>query len=74
MTLSTQIYVALLTEGTEVWRPVQAKALGGGEYEILGTVPEEEFWQFSPGTRVRCKEKHFADGAFGLIAYAPTAL
>jgi len=31
---SQEIYVALLDEGVEVWRPVQARALGGGIFEI----------------------------------------
>ena len=63
------IYVALLDEGVEVWRPVRAKPLGGREFEIIGIVPPKESWQFAPGTRVLCKEKVFADGGIGLVAY-----
>jgi hypothetical protein len=74
MASSQEIYVALLNEGTEVWRPVQARALGGGEFEILGIVPAGELWQFPPGTRVRCKEHHFADGIAALRAYEKVAL
>jgi hypothetical protein len=47
----TQIYVYLLEEGVDVWRPVQARALGGDEFEILGPVPEDEVWEFPPGAR-----------------------
>lgn len=64
-----QVYVALLGEGTEVWRPVEAIALGGEEFELLGDMPDDEVWQFSPGTRVRCKKKVFADGGVALAAY-----
>ena len=74
MASSQEIYVALLNEGVEVWRPVQARALGGGEFEILGIVPAGESWEFLPGTRVRCKEHHFADGETGLRAYEKVAL
>ena len=66
---TTQVFVGLLNEGTEVWRPVQARQLGGARYEILGPVPAEEMWQFQPGAKVLCKEKAFADGTKGLVAY-----
>ena len=74
MASSQEIYVALLDEGVDVWRPVQARALGGGEFEILGIVPAGELWEFPPGTRVRCREHDFADGVAGLLAYAKVAL
>jgi hypothetical protein len=63
-----QIYVALLDEGTDAWRPVQARDLGNGEFEILGIVPPGERWQFPPGSRVRCVNAHFADGKSALRA------
>jgi hypothetical protein len=65
---TTRVFVALLNEGTEVWRPVEAKPLGGQKYEILGPVPTEEVWQFQPGAQVLCQEKTFADGTKGLVA------
>ena len=71
---SQEIYVALVDEGVEVWRPVQARALGGGIFEILGIMPADESWEFPPGTRVRCQEHHFAGGVTGLRAYAKVAL
>ena len=68
-TINHQIYVVLLNEGTEVWRPVQARPLGGDIFEIMGIVPAEESWQFSPGTKVRCQMKTSSDGSTGLVAY-----
>ena len=73
MNYRASIFVALLNEGTEVWRPVSAKAFGDNEFEILGIVPPQESWQFLPGVRVRCTEKVFADGSKALVAYAAVA-
>ena len=64
-----KIYVALVDEAVDVWRPIQARDLGNGEFEVMGIVPAGERWEFPPGTRVRCREHRFADGATGLIAY-----
>ena len=74
MVAATQVFVALLDEGTEVWRPVQARPLGGDRYELLGIVPAGERWQFTPGQRVRCREKTFSGGSKGLVAYESVAL
>ena len=63
-----QIFVALLDEGTNVWRPVAAKNVGAGEFEIVGTMPDDETWQFLPGAVVRCEPHRFADGKVGLVA------
>jgi hypothetical protein len=65
----THVFVALLEEGTDVWRPVQARPLGSGEFELLGIVPTGETWQFPPGTLVKCKAKSLADGTVALVAY-----
>ena len=47
-----RVFVALLNEGTEVWRPADAEPLGGDLYRLLGTVPDDESWQFL--TRTNC--------------------
>lgn len=65
-----QIYVALLGEGTEVWRPVEAEQIGPVAYRLAGPVPEGETWEFQPGDVVRCKEKLFFEGVSGLVAIA----
>jgi len=64
------IYVALLNEGVDAWRPVEATALGDDIYRIEGTVPSEEDWQFLPGTRVRCELKAFGSGETRMTAVA----
>jgi hypothetical protein len=48
------IHIALLGEGTEVWRPVQAERIGPDLYFVLGPVPDGEEWAFPPGSLVRC--------------------
>jgi hypothetical protein len=51
------IFVALLDEGVDVWRPVQAEHLHDDNYRIV-VQPydrEHESWQFGPGDVVRCE-------------------
>ena len=68
MATTHEIYVALLGEGTEVWRPVEAQPIGNNVFLVQGEIPSGESWQFSPGTQVRCKEHVFASGEHGLVA------
>jgi hypothetical protein len=65
-----EIYVALLDEGTDVWRPVRATDLGAGVFEIArdAAPPGGEQWAFGPGERVRCERRTFSDGAQALVA------
>jgi hypothetical protein len=58
------IYVALLGEGTEVWRPVNAALRAGGLFEIISRNddPEDELWQFPPGSLVRCERRQLSEG------------
>jgi hypothetical protein len=53
--MSVTIYMPLLDEGTEVWRPVQAEAQSSNAYLILGPMPEGEAWAFPPGSVVFAK-------------------
>ncbi len=53
------IYVRLLNEGTEVFRPVKANRLDCGAYRL--DAPDDyagldEEWEFSPGSVVECEE------------------
>jgi len=69
----TVVYVRLLEEGTDVWRPVRATALPDGTFELTepeGYDPQAELWEFPPHARVKCVAKNFADGAKGLVAVA----
>lgn len=73
--LSAEIYVALRGEGTDVWRPVKAHHISGDLYRIIGTVPDDEEWEYQPGDLVRCRWREFANGS-GLLAVermTPTA-
>lgn len=54
-----EIYVRLLDEGTECSRPTQALVLGEGLFKLLPTenyAPDDEHWEFLPGSTVRAKE------------------
>jgi hypothetical protein len=48
------IYVYLLDEGVDGWRPVEGLVESAG-YRITGSEPEGENWQFKPGSLVRCE-------------------
>ena len=57
VTITRTIYIQLLDEGTTVFRPTQGLSLGNGLYEVLPTCdynPEDEHWEFTPGSVVRC--------------------
>jgi hypothetical protein len=55
---ATTVYVHLLDEGVDVWRPVSATRVGDG-YLLEGPRPDDERWQFEPGTLVRCSLRRF---------------
>jgi len=42
---TTVVYVALLDERVDCWRPVTAEALGDSQYRFTGSVPEEKVWE-----------------------------
>jgi len=59
------IYVRLLKEGTEVFRPTQALDLGNGIYRLEATPgydPEDEICEFVPGSDVRGEVRSFESG------------
>ena len=64
------IFVALLDEGVDVWRPVQARPLTGGLFRIVGVEADVsgESWQFPAGAIVRCEERRFGDGTIATAA------
>ena len=57
MSECSTVYVALLNEGTEVWRPVAAEQVGPELFRLRGSVPASESWQFQPGEVVRCEAR-----------------
>lgn len=67
--IRTVVYVQLLDEGTDVWRPVPATDLGNGRYQLLATDdydPKDETWEF-PDASVVC-EPRMLSGDVVLVA------
>jgi hypothetical protein len=64
------IYMPLLDEGTDCWRPVGATLLGAQFYRVEGEVPLDEIWAFPPGSIVVCEKRKFQTGESGLTAIA----
>jgi hypothetical protein len=56
------IYVELLDEGAEVWRPVEALAESEDTFRLPAQLPDDESWRFAPGSRVRCESRELAAG------------
>ena len=75
MNTDAVVYVRLLDEGTDVWRPVNAAALPDGSFELLPPDfdSEAELWEFPPAAKVRCMTKEFAGGMRRLVAVARAA-
>ena len=69
---TVRVYVVLLEEGTDTIRPTQAVDLGNGTYRLLPTPnydPEDEIWEFPPGTVVRIKPWEDAYGNPLMLAF-----
>jgi hypothetical protein len=71
-TETSEVYVPLLDEGTDVRRPTRAVPCGEQRYRLLATEdydPDDEHWSFPPGSIVEC---HFEDveGRNVLVAHA----
>ena len=52
------IYVRLLDEGVPVARPTYAEMIENNIFHVLPTEgynPDDETWEFPPGTLVRCE-------------------
>jgi len=66
MTNVVKIYIALLDEGTDVWRPVKAEQISSNVYRILDQSYDRttERWQFEPGDVVLCEMVESQDGRF----------
>jgi hypothetical protein len=64
MTPTASIYVRLLDEAVDVWRPVQAVHLDVGRYRIAEQPYdiEIETWEFVPGDEVECEVLPMAEG------------
>ncbi len=56
------IYVRLLDEGVNVWRPVPAVPLGAGVFRLGNDRMPEEIWEFPPGSSVLAVAETLSDG------------
>lgn len=56
------VYVQLLGEAVEVWRPVDAVAEAADIYRLPPKAPGDEVWRFPPGSCVRCEWRSLSDG------------
>jgi hypothetical protein len=60
-----EILIRLLDEGVEVWRPTQGLPVGPLTYKVLPTPkydPDDEQWEFAPGTIVVCERRTLSGG------------
>jgi hypothetical protein len=72
-TKTIEVQVNLLNEGTDVSRPTLALDLGEGLFKLLPTPdydPEDEEWEFVPGTTVRSEPRTDDRGEY-LLAVRP---
>ena len=61
MTRSATIYVYLLGEGVDVWRPVSTGWVRDDIYCITGArIDDTETWEFANGDVVRCRAQVLA--------------
>jgi hypothetical protein len=63
--MADQIYIPLLDEGVDVWRPAPAWKIGPETYIVLRPDdydPSSETWQFPPGSTVIAKHRQTSEG------------
>ncbi|NBX67054.1 MAG: hypothetical protein EBQ96_08675 [Proteobacteria bacterium] len=67
-----EVYVTLLEEGTDTIRATDAVDMGNGTFKLLPTPsydPEDEIWEFLPGSIVKIKQAHDFHGRPVLLAF-----
>lgn len=69
-TTTHTIFVRLLNENIDVWRPVQAMSLGDNIFRIIEQPYDRsnERWQFEPGAFVECRSTQLFD-SMHLVAF-----
>ena len=67
---TAQIFMPLLNDGIECWRPVAATPLGAELFRVESVCDADEQWQFPSGSVVRCGPRTFSGGESGLTAFA----
>lgn len=58
------VYVSLLDEAVDVWKPMKAKHISNTHYQIADSPDETDYdsLEFKPGEVVRCEERKLSDG------------
>lgn len=58
------VWMPLLNEGVDVWRPVEAEAMPSGWYRIksVNEQPLNEKWAFGTGDVVVCQDRQLSEG------------
>ena len=62
------IYMPLLNEAVDVWRPVEAAPIRPDTYRVESEMPHDEEWAFAHGSVVRCELRTFSGGEVALAA------
>lgn len=63
------VFVRLINEGVDVFRPVDAKRISDHVFEIIDEWQGlDEVWEFTCGDLVLCIDHTFQDGSQGLLA------
>jgi hypothetical protein len=65
------IYVELLNEGVQVWRPVDAEQISADVFKIVAQKDVDEDWDFETGDLVTCEERTLSNGK-ALVAIKKT--
>lgn len=63
--MTKEIYIPLLDEGTDVWRPTQGEVLSNDIYLVRPSPDydsEDEVWKFPPGSEVICEIRKLSAG------------
>ena len=69
-TQPTRVFVRLLDEGVDVWRPVAARQVSASTYQLSEEpVPEAESWSYPPGEFVVAELRTLSEGRV-LVAVA----
>jgi hypothetical protein len=61
---ASQVFVRLLDEGVDVWRPIDTERIDEERFRIVDQPydREAERWEFEPGTTVACEPVETSDG------------
>lgn len=63
-TMTATVYVKLLDEGTDVWRPVVAEKVAEGLFRLVGKRDDsDEVWEFDTGSIVRVERRTLSSGS-----------